>query len=61
MTSSRWISFMFRNKKREKIKRMFKNLIASKDKDHDTQPSSTEALELPAPYTYNRFHISSIH
>lgn len=34
LSSVRWVSFMFRNKKREKIKRLFKNFIKT-DKDRE--------------------------
>lgn len=29
-TTSSWVSFVFRNKKREKIKKLFKSLISNK-------------------------------
>ncbi len=41
LTSLKWISFEFRNKKREKIKKMFQTFI-NKEKDaSDTQSSSS--------------------
>ena len=32
LTATRWVSFVFRNKKREKIKKLFKGLLSGKDK-----------------------------
>lgn len=61
-STAKWISFVFRNKKRQKIKKIFKNLI-SKDKQkeaNDTQNSSSETVGDSVPYTYNKFHLKCI-
>lgn len=56
LTTARWISFVFRNKKREKIKKLFKSLISKEKETADTQASSSETVD-SLPYHYNRFHV----
>ena len=57
LSSARWVSFLFRNKKREKIKKMFKNLLKS---EAETQSGSTDTVDSPAAYYYNRFNLKYI-
>jgi len=60
LTTARWISFVFRNKKREKIKKLFKSLISNKEKETtETQSSSSDTVD-SLPYHYNRFHVKHI-
>lgn len=56
LTSLRWISFLFRNKKREKIKKIFQSLISKEKEGSDTQGSSSETVAEPQWYYYNKFH-----
>jgi hypothetical protein len=60
MTTSKWISFQFRNKKREKIKKIFQNLISNKDKESsEGQATNSEAGE-GNYYFYNKFHFKQL-
>ena len=43
LSSVNWVSLVFKDRKREKIKRLFKNLLPGKEKEkqqEDTQPNS---------------------
>lgn len=57
MVSTRWLSFMFKNKKREKIKKLFRKIM--KQQPSDSQLTN-DSLEPPVPYHYNALAIAHL-